>query len=101
MLSVVFVGMMVLLVPALVQESHALTTTTAVSQVGQFSDVKAQIFSGQSPLPPRVVGPVIGWMTTGNLDGNERGVVSAKVAGVEVHFVLITQPEALILVKLL
>ncbi len=46
-LSVVFVGMMVLLVPALVQESQALTTATAVSQVGQFSDVKAQIFSGQ------------------------------------------------------
>jgi len=86
-LSVVFVGMMVLLVPALVQESQALTTATAVSQVGQFSDVKAQIFSGQLALVPRVVGPVIGWMTTGNLDGNERGVVSAKVAGVEVHFV--------------
>ena len=84
---VALVGMMIFLVPAIVQESQALITATAVSQVGHFSDVKVQMFSGQLALAPRVVGPVIGWMTTGSLDGNERGIVSAKVAGGEVHFV--------------
>ena len=84
---VMLVGVMIFLVPATVQESQALTTATAVSQVGHFSDVKIQMFSGQLTLAPKVVGPVIGWMTTGSLDGNERGIVSAKVAGVEVHFV--------------
>lgn len=84
---VTLVGVMMFLVPATVQESQALTTATAVSQVGHFSDVKIQMFSGQLTLAPKVVGPVIGWMTTGSLDGNERGIVSAKVAGVEVHFV--------------
>ncbi len=86
---VALVGMMIFLVPAIVQESQARITATAVSQVGHFSDVKGEMFLGRFVSGPTVVGPTITWVTTSANNGglNEMGVVSAKVAGVEVYFV--------------
>ena len=86
---VMLVGVMIFLVPATVQESQARITATAVSQVGQFSDVKGEMFLGRFVSGPTLVGPTITWVTTSANNGglNEMGVVSAKVAGVEVHFV--------------
>ena len=86
---VTLVGVMMFLVPATVQESQARITATAVSQVGQFSDVKGEMFLGRFVSGPTLVGPTITWVTTSANNGglNEMGVVSAKVAGVEVYFV--------------
>ncbi len=86
---VALVGVTIILVPSIVHESQARITATAVSHVGQFSDVKGEMFLGKFVSGPIVVGPTTTWVTTSANNGglNEMGVVSAKVAGVEVYFV--------------
>ena len=85
---IVIAGMMVFLVPGLIEEADARTTATVLSHVGSFSDVESHLFAGRFNLPLASYGPAIAWQTTGtSTNGNERGVISAKVNGFDVDFV--------------
>jgi hypothetical protein len=85
---IVIAGMMVFLVPGLIEEADARTTATAISHVGPFSDVEGQLFAGSFNLNPIRVGSTIHWETNGiSSNLNEIGIISAKVDGFDVYFV--------------
>ena len=76
-LSVIVVGVMVFLVPHLVEEAQAVITATAVSTVGPFADIWSHMVYGKFFIGPGHVGPVIAWGSEGGR--YEGGVVQAKV----------------------
>lgn len=66
LLSVVFVGMMVVLVPMIIEEVDARINAKATSLIGPFSNVKVELSRGsfwQSPSQP--VPSVVTWVTWG------------------------------------
>jgi hypothetical protein len=79
----VIVGMMIFLVPMLTEKADARTTATAtMSGCCFFYDVRGHMTLGKfvvSPTPQ--VGPIIKWVTAGNLflGGSEVGSVTANV----------------------
>lgn len=78
----------ILLVPEIIEEADAVTTATVLSHVGPFSDVEGKLFAGRFNLPLASSGPAIAWQTIGTgSNGNERGVISAKVDGFDINFV--------------
>jgi hypothetical protein len=78
----------ILLVPGIIEEANAVTTATVLSHVGPFSDVEGKLFAGRFNLPLASSGPAIAWQTIGTgSNGNERGVISAKVDGFDINFV--------------
>ncbi|MDF0682412.1 MAG: hypothetical protein P0116_15760, partial [Candidatus Nitrosocosmicus sp.] len=81
MLSAVFVGIMVFLVPELVEDAQARIEATASTTAGPFSNVAGQLIDGDWRTQPRLVGPIIFWETTGSgiFGGSERGIVTANV----------------------
>ena len=85
---IVIAGMMVFLVPGLIEEADARTTATVLSHVGSFSDVESHLFAGSFNLNPIRVGSTIHWETNGiSSNLNEIGIISAKVDGFDVYFV--------------
>ncbi len=66
LLSVVFVGMMVALVPMILEEVDARTNAKATSLIGPFSNVKVQLDRGSFWTSPRQPSPnVVTWVTWG------------------------------------
>jgi hypothetical protein len=82
MLSVI-VGMMIFLVPILTEKADARTTATAtMSGCCFFYDVRGHMTLGKFVVPPTTqAGPIIKWVTAGNLflGGSEVGSVTANV----------------------
>lgn len=97
-LSVAFVGLMVFLVPMLIEEVDARINAKATSLVGPFSNVKVELSKGsfwRSPSQP--IPNVVTWETWGGKPwspiggGSEIGIFTAKVGQpglpeVRVHF---------------
>lgn len=84
--SVAFVGMMVFLVPMLIDEADARINAKATSFMGPFSDVKVELSKGsfwRSPSQP--IPNVVTWETWGGKPwspiggGSEIGIFTAKV----------------------
>jgi hypothetical protein len=66
LLSVVVVGMMVVLVPMIIEEVDARTNAKATSLIGPFSDVKVQLSRGSFWTSPSQPSPnVVTWVTWG------------------------------------
>jgi len=89
MLSVVFVGMMVVLVPMLIEEADARIVARAIaSQPGTFTDVRGQMSTGFFVKSPTIEnnGAQVSWITSGGGFGSEYGYVSANAGGEFVVF---------------
>jgi hypothetical protein len=90
--SIVFVGMMVVLVPMLVEEVDARINAKATSLAGPFSDVRVVLTSGSFWTSPRQPAPnIVTWETWGGppFGGrSEIGSMSATVGSERftVHF---------------
>jgi hypothetical protein len=84
-LSAVFAGVMVFLVPMLVDEADARINAKATSLIGPFSNVKVDLFAGKFWTSPRQPSPnVVTWETWGGPPfggGSEIGRFSADVGG--------------------
>ena len=84
-LSVIFVLVeMIFLVPAITDKALARVEGSAISSIGSFSHVSGQMSAGRFAVRPINLGNEIIWATIGNGPiggGNERGFVSANVAG--------------------
>jgi hypothetical protein len=82
-LSTVFVGMMVFLVPALIEEAEARINAKATSLIGPFTQVKVDLFAGKFWTSPRQPLPnIVTWETWGGPPfggGSEIGRFSAVV----------------------
>jgi hypothetical protein len=83
--SAVFVGIMVVLVPILIEEADARITATAITLDGlSYTNVRGEMFLGKFVSGPTIVGPNIKWVTMGSGiigGGNEWGKVIAFVEG--------------------
>jgi hypothetical protein len=82
-LSVVFVGMIVFLVPTLVEEADAIITAKATSTAGPFSNVLGYLEEGLWTAKPKLDNEGnLFWVTRGKgwpFPGTERGYVFADV----------------------
>jgi hypothetical protein len=82
-LSVVCLGMIVFLAPGLIEEAEAAISARATSTVGDFYDIRWQMFEGRFFGTPVHIGPVLTWATIGTSTpwggGNEVGRVIADI----------------------
>jgi hypothetical protein len=88
-LSVVIVGMMVVLVPMLIEEADARINGIAIaSQPGTFSDVRGQMLTGFFLKRPTIEnnGAQVSWITSGGGFGSESGSVFGRAGGEFVVF---------------
>ncbi|WP_148686033.1 hypothetical protein [Candidatus Nitrosocosmicus hydrocola] len=85
LLSVVVVGMMVVLVPMIIEEVDARINAKAVSLAGPFEQSKVTLFAGKFWTSPRQPAPnVVTWETWGGPPfggGSEIGRFTAQVRG--------------------
>ena len=97
-LSVVFVGIMVFLVPALIEEADAITSGIATSTAGPFSNVGWSLQAGYWTYTPQLDkdGNLI-WQTRGAgwpFPGDERGFVYATVGKYDRVFFYFNNPSS-------
>lgn len=92
-LSIVFVGFMVFLVPSLAEEAQALIDGSATIFGGTFSDIKGKMDRGVFVVGPTLNGNTIHWVTIGNIVGFEEGEVTANVGQNKVLFHFENPPE--------
>jgi hypothetical protein len=83
LLSIIVVGMMVVLVPMLIDEAEARINAKATSLIGPFSNVEVKLFAGKFWTSPRQIAPnVVTWETWGGPPfggGSESGRFLANV----------------------